>query len=200
MPNYDNPRGFIECRRLGGSNSPVTRRRKVKANGVAGSHQKFPGDPVVLVSGNSVAVLVNATTASLPVLGVIRAVYDSTGKPLTHSLPSGGNFIPSSTAGWVDVNEDPAQTYIVNADATVLSTYIGQYVDVTANSPNTAAGRSGYQIDISSAVNTITANAVPFQIIGLGYEALDGNFGNPDSHDVEVIMCQGAFTNANKVR
>lgn len=200
MPNYDNKRGFVETRTLGGTNSTVTRRRRVKADGVSGSGQKFPGSPVVLVSGNSVALCVNATTASLPVLGVIRAVYDTNGKPLTHSLPNSGNFIPASTAGWVDVNEDPNQIYMVNADATVVSTLMGQFVDVTVAAHNTAAGRSGYQINVGSGVNTITANATPFQVVALGIEALDGSFGNPDSRDVEVIMAQHIWNNPNKAR
>lgn len=198
----NNPHGFTEYRNLGGAVHPSTRWYKVKADGVSGSHQKFPGDPVVLVSGQTVArVPAAATAASLPVVGVIRAVYDSNKKPLTHSLPSGGIFLAASTAGWVEVNVDRNQTYLVNTDATVTSTLIGQYVDITANTPTTAAGRSGMTIEVATGVNT-AAQTAPFQIIAIGGDNLDGIIGGENNQDVEVIISQHAFgtTNIVKVR
>lgn len=194
----NNPRGFIEGRNLGGRVAPVTRVRRVKANGASGSHQKFAGDPVVLVSGNTVArIPAAATAASLPILGVIRAVYqDSTYpgiRPNTHSLPSGGNFLAASAAGWVEVNEDPHQTYIVNTDATVDSTLIGQFVDVTANTPTTAAGRSGFSIEVATGTNT-AATTAPFQVVGIAPNNLDGIIGGEGNQDVEVIISRHIFT------
>lgn len=194
------PRGFVEHRNLHGTVSPKTQRFKVKADGVSGSHQKFPGDPVVLVSGHAVArIPAAATTASLPVIGVIRAVLNSDGRPMTHSLPSGGIFLAASTAGYVEVNTDPHQTYLVNTDATVVSTYIGQYVDVTANTPTTAAGRSGMTIEVATGTNT-AANTVPFQIIGIGANNLDGIVGGENNQDVEVIIANHAWANTNRSR
>lgn len=193
----NNPRGFVEHRHLSGANSPATRRYRVKANGDSGTYQKFAGDPVTLVSGDTVGRLVMpATTASMPVIGVIRAVYDSNGKPFTHS----NLFIPSSTAGLVDVNIDPHQTYLVNTDATVVSTLIGQYCEATANTPNTAAGRSGFSIEVATGTNTAAANGVPFQVIGIGANNLDGIVGGENNQDVEVILSNPALQNANKVR
>lgn len=196
----NNPRGFVEHRHLGGSMCPATRRFKVKADGDSGAHQKFPGDPVALVSGQTVArIPAAATAAGLPILGVVRAVYDSNGRPFTHSLPSGGNFIPASTAGFVDVNVDPNQVYLVNTDATVVSTLIGQYVDVTANTANTAAGRSGFSIEVATGTNTAAATA-PFQVIGIGPNNLDGIVGGESNQDVEVVIVNRAIFNSNKVR
>jgi hypothetical protein len=200
----NNPRGFIEGRNLGGRVAPKTRLRRVKANGVSGSSQKFAGDPVVLVSGNTVArIPAAATAAALPILGVIRAVYEDGTypqiRPKTHSLPTNGNFIPASTAGWVDVNEDPHQTYIVNTDATVVSTLVGQFVDVTANTPNTAAGRSGMTIEVATGTNTAAAT-VPFQVVGIAPNNLDGITGGENNQDVEVIIARGIWANTNKAR
>lgn len=200
----NNPRGFIEGRNLGGRVAPITRLRRVKANGDSGAHQKFAGDPVVLVSGNTVArIPAAATAAGLPVLGVIRAVYEDGTyphvRPKTHSLPSNGNFIPASTAGWVEVNEDPDQTYIVNTDATVVSTLVGQYVDVTANSPTTAAGRSGFSIEVATGTNTAGAT-VPFQVVGIAPNNLDGIVGGEGNQDVEVMIVSRVFGNSNKAR
>lgn len=205
----DNPRGFIEHRNLGGRVSPITRTRTVKADN--NPHQIFPGDPVVLVSGNSVMrIPAAATAASLPVLGVVRAVLNSNGRPLTHSLPTGGVFLPVSTAGFVQVNEDPDQTYLVNTDATVVSTLIGQFVDVTANTPNTAAGRSGMSIEVATGTNT-AGNTVPFQVIELGANNLEGvglgenvaagvGVGGISNQDVEVVIARHVYRNTNKAR
>lgn len=193
----DNPRGFVEHSHLSGAVCPATRRFKVKADGVSGTSQKFPGDPVVLVSGHSVAVLpATGTAASLPVLGVIRAILNSDGRPVTFNQPSvGGPFLPASTAGFVEVNIDPHQTYLVNTDATVVSTLIGQYVDVTANSANTTAGRSGFSIEVASG-DTSSNNTRSFQVIGIGNNNLDGIIGGESNQDVEVIVSRGLFTRA----
>lgn len=200
MATVNNPRGFVEYRHLGGSVSPATRTYRVKADGASGSHQKFPGDPVVLVSGDTVArIAVAATAAALPVLGVVRAVLNSNGRPFTHSAPAGGQFIPASTAGFVEVNIDPFQTYLVNTDATVVSTLVGQYVDATANTPNTAAGRSGFSIEVGTGANT-AATTVPFQVVSIGGGSIDGIVGGVGNQDVEVIIAQHVFTNLNKAR
>lgn len=200
----NSPRGFVEHRNLGGAVHTSTRLRRVKANGDSGTHQKFAGDPVVLVSGNTVARVVDVLSAAgMPILGVIRAVYDDSTypgiRPKTHSLPSGGNFIPASTAGWVDVNEDPHQTYLVNADVTVVSTLIGQFVGITAFSPNTAAARSGFVIEVSGASNT-AATVLPFQVIGIGANNLDGIVGGVNAQDVEVIIADHIWHSTNKAR
>lgn len=193
-----NPRGFVEYRHLGGATNAATRRYRVKVD--HGHNQLFAGDPVVLVSGDCVIRAVPGTTASLPILGVVRAVLNSNGRPFTHSAPSGGAFIPASTAGYAEVNIDPFQTYLVDADATAVSTYVGQYCDITAGTPNTAAGRSGMSIKVASAVNTVSANTVPFQIIALGDDNLDGFVGGENNQDLEVIISNHVFTNRNKAR
>lgn len=190
----DNPRGFVEHKHLNGAVCPRTQTYKVKADGVSGSHQKFPGDPVVLVSGQTVARISAAgTAAALPILGVIRAVLNSNGRPFTFNQPSvGGPYIPASTAGYVQVNIDPHQTYLVNTDATVTSTLIGQFVDVTANTPNTAAGRSGFSIEVATGVNTAT-NVQSFQVVNVGNNNLDGIIGGENNQDVEVIISRSIF-------
>ena len=198
----DNPRGFVEHRHLSGAVSPATRMYRIKANGDSGAHDKFAGDPVVLVSGRSIArIAAAATAASLPVLGVIRAVYNGSKRPLTHNLPATAHFIAASTDGWADVNVDPHQTYLVNSDGTVVSTLIGQYCDVTANTPASAAGRSGFSIEVATGPNT-AANTAPFQVVDIGANNLleTDIVGGVDNADVEVIIAQHTFTNLNKAR
>lgn len=201
----DNPRGFVEHRNLAGRVSPITRIRRVKADGASGSHQKFSGDPVVLVSGNTIARYPAAgTAASLPVLGVIRSILNNNKRPLTHNLPSTGHFLPASTAGWVEVNEDPHCTFLVNTDATVTSTLIGQFVDSTAGTPTTAAGRSGFSIEVGTGTNTAGAT-VPFQVVEVGFNNLSkdtgsGLVGGEANQDVEVIIARHAWHDTNKIR
>jgi hypothetical protein len=192
----DNPRGFVEYRSLTGGHSPA-RKRRVKANQ---PHEIAAGDPVVLVSGNTVTrIAVAATAASLPIVGVVREVLNSNGRPQTHNLPGTPNVLAASTAGWVTVNENPFQTFLVNTESTVLSTHIGQYVDVTANTPNSAAGRSGFSIQLAGASNTVAAT-LPFQIVAIGDNNLDGIIGGESFQDVEVIIHRHTWTNTNKSR
>lgn len=190
MVARDNPRGFVEHRSLTGGDAPA-RRRAVKANQ---PHEIYAGDPVVLVSGNTVTRITGAASAaSMPVVGVVREVLNSDGRPFTHNLPGTPNFIPASTAGFVMVNENPYQTYLVNTDATVVSTLIGQFVDVTADTPNSAAGRSGFTIDVSTGSNT-AAQTLPFQVIAIGDNNLDRITGGEGNQDVEVKIAHHAWT------
>ena len=103
------------------------------------------------------------------------------------------------------MNEDPHQTYLVNTDATVVSTLIGQYVDVTAVVPNTAAGRSGMTIEVGTGTNTAqaawSAAPTPFQVIGIGANNLDGITQGEGNQDVEVIIHHHAWNGSTyKVR
>ncbi len=200
MTTRNNPRGFVEHRKLGGGGLTSTRRYKRKADGASGAFAIAAGDPVVLVSGHSIARLgAAATAAQVPVIGIVRAVYNSNGRPLTHNLPESPVSIPASTAGEVDVNIDPFQTYLVSTDATVVSTLVGQYVQATANAAGTAAGRSGFQIEVAGAANTAAAT-LPFQVVGIGANNLSGLVGGEANQDIEVMLARPGFGHTNKVR
>lgn len=188
----NNPRGFVEINSRPES-AHFVRRFKRKADGAAAATEIRAGDPVTAVSGHSVQRMSNtATAASLPLLGVVRAVYNSNGRPFTHNLPTSRLAIPASTAGEVDVNTDPSQLYLASTDATVVSTLIGQFVDVTANVAGTAAGRSGFAIEVSGAANTAAPNR-PFQVIQIAPNNLDGITGGENNQDVVVRIANHAF-------
>lgn len=198
MPATNNARGLVEYRHLAGHTTPLTKRYRVDAAGISGANQKFKGDLVTLVSGHTVARFnAGGSAASIPPIGVVRAVYNSDGRPFTHNAPAGGAFIPASTAGWVEVNVDPFQTYLINADATITSTQIGQFSDVTANAVSTAAGRAGWSLVVANAANTAT-NILPLQIIGISdFErdtlTSDGIVGGEANQDVEVRIAVHGF-------
>lgn len=165
----DDRQGFRPARHLAGGQIR-TKRYPVYGSGVPiglaiGDAVRFNpnGDGVTRVSGDVVP--------TVPGLGVVVACYDSNNKPLTFSQPTRGPFIPGTNAvtgntivGYVDVVDDPNVSFIVQADATVISTHHGQFVSVTAatGDVNTAAGTSKMQIKMS----TVDTSVRMFQIIG----------------------------------
>lgn len=185
----NNPRGFQPHRHLNGAMYPHTRRYPVSADnalhvGIA------KGDPVRLIGGSAVkfTAMSAAQAVSKDVLGIVSQPLNSNERPFTHSQPTRGPFLPSSTAGFVDVIVDPQMTYLVQLDATASQTDIGQLVDVTAGGINTAAGISQMALRHASVTATTT---FPFRIIGLADTELDGNFGV--DQDVEVVIANHPF-------
>jgi hypothetical protein len=196
----DDPRGFVECRHLGGAVTPSTYRYPIEADGGRSAQfAKYAGDPFVLASGQYVARGSADNSGGVPLIGVARALYyNSNGKPksMTFGQPNNGPVLPASVAGWAEINVDPFQTYLANTDTTVLGTNIGQYVGTTVGSPNTAAGRSGFMIKISTATNSANVTT-PWQIIGIAPTELDGLTQTEGNQDVEVKIAYHAFATLN---
>lgn len=100
----------------------------------------YIGDPVRVSSG----VVKALGTSSAAVLGVATMFFDSNGKPPTHR---DGIFKPAGSAGWkVQVADDPDIVFEVESDATVSASMIGAEKSVSAGTPTTAAGQSGYKL------------------------------------------------------
>lgn len=205
----NNPYGFRECRSLSGRISPRTKLYRARDNGDAGQLHIYairPGDPVVLVSGNRVARLSSQQSAAPAVnahtiLGVVRAVYaNSNGrpKPYTHQLVGGTPYIAASADGWVEVNIDPDQTYIVNTDVTAVPTMFGKYVGTTCLPTPSPVYRSGFSIGVGTAV-TVPATAAPFQVVGyspideLDLSGLTAGAPGDVGADVEVIISNHVY-------
>lgn len=177
-----NPRGFVPCRKLGGHVSFATREYQVSANNPT---QIFPGDPVYLTSDGNVRRVKTsgvATANGFAVLGIVRGVKNTNRRPLTHSQPTQGPFLPASTAGFVDVIDDPDVTYIVNCDASLLDSNIGSFVSISAGAANTAAGISGISIKLSEA----TASAVGQRFRIVAASPMEGKFPLEGIADVDA--------------
>lgn len=200
------PRGFVETRSIGGMVNPNTRLYRARDNGDAGQMQHMPiraGDPVVLVSGNRVARIVSALSAAPVVgsniIGVARAVYqNSNGKPRPFTHGQVG-YIAASADGWVEVNVDPRQTYIVKTDVTVTPALFGKAVTTTALASPGLPNISGMSLSIGSPV-LVATTASPFIVIGFGpgdENSLLPTAGNPDSRNasVEVVIGRHFFNN-----
>lgn len=186
--NVNDPRGFVPSRHLSGRIDFGHELHRVSSNNPT---SLFIGDPVFLNSDGKVRRIATSAVSvgDRAVLGVVRAVYNSDGRPLTHNLPGTGQFIAASTQAFVDVVTDPDVVFLVNADSAANQGQIGQFVRVTAGPANTALGRSGFQIRMSDA--TASAVGSHFQIVGVGpNEKLSGlgdtAFGA--NQDLEVLI------------
>lgn len=190
-------RGFVPSRHLNGGSHFRSHRYPVNASAATGL---FMGDPCYLSAGYVKPI----TTDDLnqKILGVIKACYASNQKPLTFSQPTRGPFLQASTAGWVDVYDDPGIVYRVQADATASQADVGKTVDVTASGGgNTATGYSRMEIDISTASAASEGSLNPFQIVGVAPNELDRVDGTPGvngfgtNNDLEVVIFNGVFRN-----
>lgn len=180
--------GFTPSRHLQSGNCTRTNRYKVNASNAAALYK---GDAVILVSG---AVTVAATNGDSPVLGVIAALYDSNGRPLTHNQPTSGPYLPAATVGFADVFDDPNIVYEVVADSACSDLDIGQIGTLLAStSGSPALGRSAQQIDASSIVAETTANAdtLAFKMVGLSKRNVSGTYA--EGQTIEVIISNHVF-------
>lgn len=189
------PRGFVPLRHLHGNVSFQTRRYFVSA---ANPNRLFPGDPVRLMGDGQIRrVRTSAPTAlELGVLGVIRNLYNSSGRPLTFNQPDAGPSLNGSTAGFADVYDDPDITFVVNAQTSVSASQVGAFVRATAATANTAAGISGFRVD--SADTTASAVGHQWMIMGVSPEhraglATEQGFEGVSAPDIEVKIADHAF-------
>lgn len=169
-----NPFGFRPARHRNGNNNFVSNTYQVDDSNPS---PIYAGALCALSSGKVVEV---SSTTTTPVLGVIKAVYTATkNRPKTHALPDGGNYIPASAAGWVDVYDDPDIIFEGVADGALSLLGVGQVGRVTANGGGrTSTGRSLQQLDASSFATETSANteSLPVKMIGLSKKELDQQF------------------------
>jgi len=195
----NSPRGFVASRNLDGhSGNFRTERLPVSADNATAL---FMGDPVVRGAQGGVERFdpVNASTVALQrgLLGVVRAIYDTNGKPLTHSQPTNGPFLDASTAGFVEVITDPDVVYRVNCSATATRADIGNFAPVTFGVYNSAAGISGAGIDLTTVASG--AGEQVFRVLNVA-EA-----GFPDdvteaaaNNDIEVMIADHEYRRAHQ--
>lgn len=186
--NVNDPRGFVPSRHLSGRIDFSHNLMRVSANNPTSI---FVGDPVFLGADGKVRV-VDTSAASVgerAIIGIVRGVYNSDARPLTHNLPGTGQFIAASTRAFVDVCDDPDVIFLVNADSAANQGQIGQFVRATAGPANTALGRSGFQIRMVD--QTASAVGSQFQIVGVGPNEKISGLGDTAfgaSQDLEVII------------
>lgn len=133
MANLDSPRGLWAIRHLSGANVPVRRYAVDASNSTA----VYRGDLVKIEADGNVAPA--ETGAGASVIGVVAGCYDANKKPLT--------YLPATTAGYVDVWDDPDTIFGIQADGATAQTDIGATKDHVAGAGSTLTGISAHELD-----------------------------------------------------
>jgi len=135
----------------------------------------YQGDLVVVYDGYIIKY--DASTHAAPT-GVFNGCQYN--DPTRANKPTWKNYYPGSiniTTGIIacEVNDDPAQLFVVQADGSVSQANIGKNADPTASTTgSTTSGVSAGSLDSASIAKTA---ALTFKIVGL-YEAPGNDFGN----------------------
>lgn len=133
MANIDAPRGLWAIRHLSGAIPPLRRYQVDSSNASA----IFSGDLVkVEADGNVTPASAGDGSA---VIGVVNACYDSIKKPLS--------YLTASTAGYVDIWDDPDTIFGIQADGNTVQSDIGATKDHVAGQGNTLTGISAHELD-----------------------------------------------------
>lgn len=188
-------RGFVGARSLNGGN-PVLVTKGVTAS--AGTTY-FIGDPVTL---KSTGLVDTVSAASTNIFGIVMGVFKSNSSgqpaPLTFNLPTTGNYLSAGQAGFVSVCTDPMQTYLATIDVTASAALIGANFFVSAGTPVSAAGRSGYSLAKAS---TVSADG-QFQCVGLApTDLINGyasEYGDANGKGVIEVKINSAAFGSNK--
>lgn len=162
-----NKRGFTPLRKLGGG-AAITKTFPVSA---AANDAYFLGDPVIGKTSGKVGLLKNGTPLATRPLGVIVGFLDQNNKPLTFSLPSKGPFLATAVPGYALINCDPNQTYEAEFGGNYTDAVVFAGCKVSAGSPNTTTGLSGYGLDATA----ITTSDAQFRVLGLAPSQLVSN-------------------------
>ena len=181
--------GLVPARMRGsGANSGGTTRYRI-ANAFGSSI--FSGDVVKLGSSGTVEVI---TTTTDHVLGIFQGCeyVDPDSKQ-----PIFGRYWPASTSSvdgtpYAIVNDDPATTYIIQADATVTLADVGINYTVTLGAGSTMTGRSGFGLEVAGRATT----SAMLQVIGLS-NVPDNAFGDANPRvEVRLVQHVDSYTSA----
>ena len=149
--------GFHPSRKRGSGATSTGNSRYQVAQGT--NHAMYSGDLMKIGAGGYVTPITTTTDFAIGVLEGIRYV-DKTSKQ-----PIWSRYINSSVSSddgytYALVNDDPATTYIVQADASLTVGDLLHNFDVTLGSGSTLTGQSGFGIKVGS-VTTGTAMVRP---------------------------------------
>lgn len=180
----NNVRGLVPSRNLHGGSKFRTKQYVVSS---ANGENLFQGDVVKLVGGKIEAC--SGAISEYPV-GVIKAIYTATGRPLTHSLPDNAAYrIGSNSAdSLVDVYDDPGVVFRAQANATATTALVGKVATISAGAGSTTTGQSGHEINITYATAAVTAGASAAGMVRvLGLAPVELGVA-ASANDVEVIF------------
>lgn len=187
------PRGLVPVRNMGGNNAGTLKRYHVSANN---PQPIWQGVPVYLAGNGNVRARVTGTVASFNVLGVAQAFEDANGKPLMFQAPTRGPYLPSSTEGYVHINDNPFQVYSIETETTATRAMIGAFADVTGVITG-VTGTGISRVKLKTSDTSVTGGTgLAFKIVGLS----PFNFSRQHEGftEVEVVIVNQTLYNANK--
>lgn len=186
-------RGLVPTRTLTGTNSGVLRRHHVSANN---PQPIWQGAPVYWAGNGNVRPRVAGTAASFHIVGVAQGFEDANGKPLMFRQPGAGPYLPSSTEGYVYVNDNPDQVYTIETETTATPSMIGRFADVTGVITGTTGTGVGKGKLLVADVTASGGTGHGFKIIGLSPFNFSRTYAG--FTEVEVVVVANALLNTNK--
>jgi len=143
--------GFVPVNSYGSSaNSGATMRVYVPATDSTAIYLY----DLVTIAGNAdsaegVMTVQQSAATDTQILGSVVG-FDQVDGIATGSINLGLNYRPASTAMYLIVNVDPHTIYKTTVNATCLTTYVGNNMNMTVGSGDTTTGVSGMALDVSS--------------------------------------------------
>lgn len=184
-------RGLVPVRRQDGQPPGVMNKYPTGSN----TDILMLGDPVYLDVNSKLQRFQGAiTTANAPaVLGVVGALYNSAGRPLTHEAEK---KIGVSASAYVGVWDDPDLLFEIECSASLsFPSRIAEFGTVVSGTRTTANGNSGVRL-ADLPVNTAAGH--PFQIYGLAPVEVDGVGGV--NNNVLVRISNHVFRRSTRVQ
>jgi len=174
MSTVDKKYGFVPVGHLlMGNYNGKTRRYVVDAANTPGI---FKGDLVMIQADGNIG----AATAGigLACIGVAQAFYTSTGTPIA------AGYLAASTAGLVDVIDDPYVIFRVQEDGAGTSLFgdatgVGATADHVIGTGDTTTGISGH---------TLNSDSTDAQLKVLGLYKVEGNAWADTYTEIEVLI------------
>ena len=166
---------------------PVRHRSGAPYNGAANRYHVPSSYAVDLMIGD--AVKLSGTGDADGVAGVLRAAAGDhiTGVIVGVEATEGREsltYSPASTEGYVLVADDPDLVFQVQEDGTSAATAIGLNANLLVAAGSTAYGRSGSELDSSTAATT---NTLQLNILGLSQRP-DNEIGANAVYDVAINL------------
>lgn len=129
----------------------------------------FIGDPLRVSSG---VVKPIGTAVSAACIGVAAGFLNENHRPFTHN--NGSIHKLAAVTAFAMVYDDPGIIYEVQMDGTASAGLIGAIHNVSAGTPSTAAGQSGYNLTDTAA----SAGDGQFVVVGVSQDVSGGNAAN----------------------
>lgn len=179
-------RGFMPVHGVAGGSTSFRSRLYEAAE--ARDHALSIGEPVSLQAGY-VQRCTAGSAAATNFLGVIKALYNTDKRPLTHNLPTRAAYLNTSVAGWVDVYDDPHQMYEVNCVDSVGDSNIGAIAFIETSAVDSATGVTRTHVTLTSVAGTNTL----FRIVGLAQSELAVTANGSPNNNINVVPIRGLY-------